>query len=209
MSKTKTTKKFKLNPIAIVALVLCALIAVYCGTTAWITSGSPINPLHLTQLDDFKFTISPSSNGALTYTYTFENGTNNIDEINSQLAALQFSVTKAGNGVAFARFRISHEWLATKDGNTTRLQGEYNLPFNLADSSYLLDNRLEDGYVYYIGAIPKEPVTIFNGFDMSEFDTSAFSNYDSVTLNIDFTVDAVQFNRYRQFWGIANLPWRS
>lgn len=210
MSKTKTTKKFKLNPIAVVALVLCALIAVYCGTTAWITSGPPISPLSLTQLEDFKFTITPASDGALTYTYNFESSTNNIEEINAQLAALNFSATKAGNGVAFARFRVSHEWTATKtDGTTVRLQGEYNLPFNLAANDKLLDNRTQDGYVYYIGAFPKETVQIFNGLDVSDFDTSALSNYASVTLSIDFTVDAVQFNRYSQVWGIENLPWRS
>ncbi|MBQ3602294.1 MAG: hypothetical protein IJA02_00475 [Clostridia bacterium] len=214
MSKTKTTKKFKLNPLAIVALVLCALVAVYCGTTAWITSGAPINPWHLTQLDDFHFTVTPSSsNGVLTYTFT----KNNVDI--SQLSGLSFTVEKTGNGVPFVRFRVSHEWTAVDaNGDTVRLQGEYNLPFKLGTDGKLYDNRSADGFVYYAGSFPTgedEKVEVFSGFDTASFDMSAISvaldagTYQSVTLKIDFTVDAVQFNRYRQVWGMNTLPWRS
>lgn len=219
MSRTKTTKKFKLNPLAIVALVLCALVAVYCGTTAWITSGTPINPLHLTQLDDFYFEIAGSGK---TTTYTFENTkdediNNNINNNLSQLSALKFTATKTGNGVAFVRFRLSHEWTAVdSEGNTVRLQGEYNLPFKLGTDAKLYDNRAADGFVYYEGSFPTgTAVEVFSGLDTASFDISAISaalaagTYESVTLKIDFTVDAVQFNRYRQVWGMNALPWRS
>ena len=211
MSKTKTTKKFKLNPLAIVALVLCALVAVYCGTTAWITGGAPINPIAFTQLDDFQF----KTNHQQVFTVTFTE--NPIDT--SALEGLNFTVTKTGNGVAFVRFRVSHEWTAVdKDGNTVRLQGEYNLPFKLGSDEKLYNNKTEDGFVYYAGSFPageEKTVEVFSGLDTANFDTSAISaaldagTYTSVTLKINFTVDAVQFNRYRQVWGMETLPWRS
>ncbi|MBR2956639.1 MAG: hypothetical protein IKL41_05995 [Clostridia bacterium] len=204
MSKTKSTKKYKLNPLAVVALVLCALIAVYCGTTAWLTSGVPLNPLRLTSLQDFVYSIEVSTNGGETWAPKSEVLTFAKEDIGN-LANVCFRVKQAGNGVAFTRVRISQEWV-TSDGK--RLQGEYNLPFIVAENDKLFDNRFTDGFVYYKGAFPisDEGVEIFSGFDFANFDTSAIPS--GVTLRIDVTVDAVQFNRYQQFWGIDALPWR-
>ena len=222
MSKTKTTKKYKLNPLAVVALVLCALIAVYCGTTAWLTSGTPLNPLRLTSLQDFVYTIEYSTDGAnwkendgpiafklnsskelvTAGNVTTATPNNIVNDI--KLSDLQFRVVQEGNGVAFTRVRVSQEWVGP---NNTRLQGEYNLPFIISDETKLFDNRFNDGHVYYKGAFPANgEEVIFSGFDSANFDTSAIP--DGVTLRIDLTVDAVQFNRYQQFWGIATLPWR-
>lgn len=223
MSKTKTTKKYKLNPLAVVALVLCALIAVYCGTTAWLTSGTPLNPLRLTSLQDFVYTIEYSTDGVnwkendgpiafklnsskelvTAGNVTTATPNNIVNDI--KLSELQFRVVQEGNGVAFTRVRVSQEWVKS-DG--TRLQGEYNLPFVVAESDKLFDNRFNDGFVYYKGAFPSNDngVVVFSGFDSANFDASAIP--DGVTLRIDITVDAVQFNRYQQFWGIEALPWR-
>lgn len=215
MSKTKSTKKYKLNPLAVIALVLCALIAVYCGTTAWLTSGVPLNPLRLTSLQDFVYSIyvkTPSDtdwsqpSGPLEFTVDSNGNLVNKADNTKKISDYSFKVVQTGNGVAFARVRISQEWVA--DG--TRLQGEYNMPFDLAVNDKLFDNRLNDGYVYYAGAFPvsEDGVVIFSGFDIANFDTSALSAYSDVTLSIDVTVDAVQFNRYQQLWGMDSLPWR-
>lgn len=214
MSKTKSTKKYKLNPLAIVALVLCALIAVYCGTTAWLTSGTPLNPLRLTSLQDFVYTVETSTNGGTSWSaqsdvleFIVDNSGNLVNKSDNtkKLTDYSFKAVQDGNGVAFARIRVSQEWLKS-DG--TRLQGEYNLPFIVAESDKLFDNRFNDGFVYYKGAFPLSDngVVVFSGFDTANFDTSAIP--DGVTLRIDVTVDAVQFNRYQQFWGIDALPWR-
>lgn len=212
MSKTKSTKKYKLNPLAVVALVLCALIAVYCGTTAWLTSGTPLNPLRLTSLQDFAYDIyvkTPATEWAeVTEVLEFVVDSNgnlvNKNDTNKKLSDYSFKAVQTGNGVAFIRVRISQEWV-TSDGK--RLQGEYNLPFELAANDKLFDNRFNDGFVYYKGAFPANgEAVIFSGFDTANFNTSVID--DNVTLRIDITVDAVQFNRYQQFWGIDTLPWR-
>lgn len=204
MGKSKNTKKYKLNPLAVVALVLCALIAVYCGTTAWLTSGTPLNPLRLVNLQDFVYTIDVSTDGGKTWDSKEDVLTFAKNDIGN-LSNVCFKVKQTGNGVAFTRVRISQEWIAS-DGK--RLQGEYNLPFIVAENDKLFDNRFNDGFVYYEGAFPinDEGVEIFSGFDSANFDSSAIP--DGVTLRIDITVDAVQFNRYQQFWGIDALPWR-
>ncbi|MBQ6932180.1 MAG: hypothetical protein IJN38_08640 [Clostridia bacterium] len=210
MSKTKSTKKYKLNPLAVVALVLCALIAVYCGTTAWLTSGVPLNPIRLVSLEDFAYTIEVSTDGGATWAPQDDVLTFEKSEIGN-LANVCFKVKQTGNGVAFTRVRISQEWVVLDNSGkvTERLQGAYNLPFELAENNdKLFDNRSNDGFVYYAGAFPlnNNGVEIFSGIDMGNFDTSVIE--DNVTLHIDVTVDAVQFNRYQQFWGIDTLPWR-
>ena len=220
MSKTKTTKKYKLNPLAVVALVLCALIAVYCGTTAWLTSGTPLNPLRLTSLQDFAYTIQVSTDGGtnwapqtgvLEFAVDANGNLVNKADSNKKLSDYSFKIVQEGNGVAFTRVRVSQEWvvLDTNGNVTQRLQGEYNLPFVIADEAKFFDNRFNDGYVDYKGAFPANgEAVVFSGFNTANFDTSVIDTEDNITLRIDVTVDAVQFNRYQQFWGIETLPWR-
>lgn len=201
MTRSDKTKKFKLNPVVIVALVLCALIAVYCGTTAWLTGGAPVNPIRFLALEDFEYTIEVSADGGTSWT----EAENVITFSKSDLENLEnyrFRVKQTGNGAAFARVRLSHEW---KKGDV-RLQGEYNLPF-IVNNEELYDNRVNDGYVYYAGVFPvNEETEIFSSFDTANFDSSAIT--DDVTLSINITVDAVQFNRYQQHWGMDALPWK-
>ncbi len=216
MSKTINKKKFRLNPFAIAALVLCVLIVLYCGTTAWITGGAPLNPIRFTQLQDFSYDIevlgidveegeepiylvNEQGNPAMPITYNKDT----IDKIDN----LRVNVTEVGNGIAYVRVKVSHEWLLS-DG--TRLQGALDLPLEFSESFY--DNRDKDGYIYYKGAMPvNESVAFITGFDSANFDVSAFDNetYGNMKLRIDVYVDAVQFNRYRQIWGIDGLPWRN
>ncbi len=207
MSKTKKTKKFKLNPIAIIALVLCAVVAVYCGTTAWITSGAPINPLRFVQLQDFDYVVEYSTDSS---TWTVINGTVDLDYDDvSSLENIKIRVTQNGSGVAFARLRLVHEWKITNGNTVSRLQSEQNLPFKI-NSAEFYDNRSADGFVYHIGDFDEnEPSVVVDGFDSSSFDDSALSSYSNLTLTLNVTVDAVQFNRYSQIWKIDALPWRS
>ena len=204
MSESRKTKKFKLNPFVVIALVLCAVIALYCGTTAWITSGAPVNPLRFLQLQDFEYTIEVSTDNGATWSEETDAITFSADEINN-LQNIQVRITQNGNGIAFARVRMSHEW---KLADGSRLQSELNLPF-LVNEEDFYDNRDADGYVYFMGDYPiGEAQVVFSGFDATSFDPSAVTAYDGVTLSLDVTVDAVQFNRYEQLWGIDTLPWR-
>ncbi len=202
MSKKANKKNKKLNPVAIAALVLCALIVVYCGTTAWITGGTPLNPARFIQLQDFDYAIAVT--GA-----TVNQGEGivfNEDNISS-ISDVRVGITQKGNGVAYMRVKISQEWLLT-DGS--RLQSELNLPFELSDDFY--DNRSVDGYIYYKGTmVPGQEYQLITGFDEASFDATAFDNdaYKGLQLKVDVLVDAVQFNRYEAIWGLDSLPWRT
>lgn len=212
MSKTKQNKKFKLNPIAVAVLVLCALVAVYCGTTAWITSGAPVNPLRLVQLQDFDYVIEYSTDSATSW-QTDDDGVIELSYTDiSSLESFRVRVTQKGSGVAFARIKLTHEWkIMQDDGSTieTRLQSEQNLPFTVNKTAFY-DNRDVDGYIYHKGDFDEdEPYIAVTGFDSSAFDSSALSSYSNLKLTVNVRVDAVQFNRYSQIWGIDELPWRS
>ncbi len=207
MSKQKSNKKFKLNPIAVAALVLCALVAVYCVTTAWITGSAPLNPIRFAQLQDFTYNIEVSKDSGASFSTQTEVLTYKSSEL-SDLNNLQVRIQQVGSGVAYIRVRISHEWLVTEsDGSTTRLQGGQHLPFVLADGVY--DNRDVDGYIYIPTILSDgETYSIIEGFDSASVDFSPLAERSDVQLNIDIQVGAVQFNRYRQIWGVDHLPWR-
>lgn len=205
MSKTKNSKKIRLNPFAVAAIVLCALIVIYCGTTAWITGGAPLNPIRFTQLQDFKYDIeisgaTLSDDGAIVF---------DKDTI-SKIGDLKVNIKETGNGISYFRIKVSQEWLVPDNVNGDyRLQGATELPLVFGENFF--DNREKDGYIYYKGTMPVGgSVSFITGFDSASFDASAFNNaaYSGLKLRIDISVDAVQFNRYRQVWGVDGLPWR-
>ncbi len=212
MSKknTKQNKKFRLNPLAVVALVVCALAVVYCATTAWLT-GEPLNPIRFTTLEDFKYEMNVyflqddgskvaanSGSGAVQVEYKDATAENHISK-------LRVEVKQIGDGVAFSRVRVTHEWL-TSTGD--RLQGDAYLPYTVNTDEFA-DSRNADGYIYHKGVLSESDgfVTVINGFDNASFDPSAVSAMQGVTLSINVSVDAVQFNRYQQIWGINSRPW--
>ncbi len=228
MSKknTKQNKKFKLNPFAVVALVVCALAVVYTATTAWLT-GEPLNPIRFTTLEDFDYKMNvyflqddgtkvdlikdsvdqgnyTSSSGAIKLDYTDSSAPNYVSRLRAEIKQI-------GGGVAFLRVKVSHEWLYTQSAGaeSTRLQGEANLPYTLNTSEFA-DKRMTDGYIYHEGILDESDgyVEVINGFDAANFDASAITALSgTVELSVNITVDAVQFNRYQQFWGMSTRPW--
>lgn len=228
MSKktVKKNKKFKLNPFAVVALVVCAVAVIYTATTAWLT-GEPLNPIRFTTLQDFDYKMNvyflqddgskisvieesvdkgvyTSSTGAIKLDYTDSSAPNYVGKLRAEIK--QF-----GNGVAFSRVKVSHEWLYTPSGSTeeTRLQGDVNLPYTLSPTGFV-DKRMTDGYIYREGILSESDgyVEVVNGFDSANFDVSAISALSgTVELSVNITVDAVQFNRCQQFWGTGSRPW--
>jgi hypothetical protein len=220
MSKktVKKNKKFKLNPFAVVALVVCAVAVIYTATTAWLT-GEPLNPIRFTTLQDFDYKMNvyflqddgtkvdqgvyTSSTGAIKLDYTNSSAPNYVSKLRAEIKQL-------GNGVAFSRVKVSHEWLYTpSEGDETRLQGDANLPYTINTDEFV-DKRMSDGYIYHEGALEEGDgyVEVINGFDGANFDTSAISALSgTVELSLNITVDAVQFNRCQQFWGTGSRPW--
>lgn len=227
MSKknTKQNKKFKLNPFAVVALVACALAVIYTATTAWLT-GEPINPIRFTQLEDFDYKMNVyflQDDGTKTYViqdsedkgvYTSSSGAIELNYTDSSalnyVSKLRAEIKQFGNGVAFSRVKVSHEWLYTpSEGDETRLQGDVNLPYTVNTDEFT-DNRMSDGYLYHKGILDESDgyIEVIQGFDGANFDASAISALSgTVELSLNITVDAVQFNRCQQFWGTGSRPW--
>ncbi len=228
MSKknTKQNKKFKLNPFAVVALVICALAVIYTATTAWLT-GEPLNPIRFTTLQDFDYKMNVyflQDNGDKVYVirdsvdqgvYASSSGAILLDYSDSSAenyaGRLRAEIKQIGNGVAFSRVRISHELLYTpsEGADPTRLQGDPNLPYTI-NAGEFSDNRMSDGYLYHKGILDEGDgyIEVIQGFDGANFDTSGISALNgTVELSVNITVDAVQFNRYQQFWGMSSRPW--
>lgn len=205
----KQNKKFRLNPFAAVALAVCALVVVYTATTAWLT-GEPINPISFTKLDDFNYEtrvyflqddgteVEVTSGSAVEVDYSDPTAQNYVSK-------LRVEVKHIGDGVAFSRVRVSHEWLAEDGG---RLQGDAYLPFKV-NSDEFTDARDTDGYIYHKGALNESDgtVNVIDSFDVASFDHSAVISLGNVKLFVNVSVDAVQFNRYKQIWGINSRPW--
>lgn len=217
MSKmnTKQNKKRRLNPFVIVALVICALAVIYSATTAWLTSSIP-NPIRFTQLEDFDYQMNVYFEGGEGVVSDFDCDSAAIAPIkvnysdptaSDYVGKLRVEIKQVGSGVAYTRVRVSHEWINSVSG---RLQGNSYLPYTVADG--FVDKRDSDGYIYFKGTMSAdvEYTTVIDGFDSAAFDASTVSSLSGETqLLINVSVDAVQFNRYQQIWGMDTIPWRS
>lgn len=218
MSKknTKQNKKRRLNPFVIVALVLCALVVIYSSTTAWLTNSIP-NPIRFTQLEDFNYQVKIYFEGGETVATDFDVDSAAINpiEVNytdssaaNYVGKLRVEIRQLGSGVAYSRVRVSHEWINSVSG---RLQSDSYLPYTLNTDSFV-DKRDSDGYAYFDGSMSESDgyVAVISGFDSAKFDSSNVSALSGTTqLLINVSVDAVQFNRYQQIWGMNTIPWRS
>ena len=223
MSKnnTKHNKKRRLNPLVFVALVICALAVIYSATGAWLTNSIP-NPIRFTTLEDFDYQMNVYFVGEDNITpakmvaenYNCKSGALDPIEVDfsnpsatDYVGKLRVAIKQVGSGVAYTRVRISHEWVNSISG---RLQGDSYLPYTVAGS--FVDKRDSDSYVYFNGAMPAngDYTVVFNNFDAASFDVSTVSALSGETkLLINVSVDAVQFNRYQQIWGMDTIPWRS
>ena len=213
--KIKQNKKRRLNPLVIVALMICALAVIYSSTTAWLTNSIP-NPIRFTKLEDFNYQVNIYFEGGETVVSDFDCDSAAISpiEVNysdpnaaNYVGKLRVEIRQAGSGIAYSRVRVSHEFVNSVSG---RLQGASYLPYTI-DTDNFVDKRDTDGYVYFNGAMSadSEYVTVVNGFDSAVFDSSAVSTLSGTTeLLINVSVDAVQFNRYQQLWGMDTIPWR-
>ena len=223
MNKKQNTKR-RLNPFVIVALVICALAVIYSATTAWLTSSIP-NPIRFTQLEDFDYQMNVYFENSENDEYdendvkVVENYDCNsaaiapisVDYVNANaenyVGKLRVEIKQTGSGVAYTRVRVSHEWINSVSG---RLQGNSYLPYTVADD--FVDKRDSDGYIYFNGTMPANGAytSVIDDFDSAAFDTSTVSSLSGETqLLINVSVDAVQFNRYQQIWGMDSIPWRS
>jgi hypothetical protein len=139
-------------------------------------------------------------------------------ESNNYIKNLRVDVKYSGYGVGLIRVRVAEEWSRTSEGIKTVLPNTVNMPYTIAspygastgNQKKWFDNRDSDQCFYYATPVYSSSGTavtipLITDFDADEIDLGAISS--SSALNIAVEVDAVQVNRYPQFWGINALPW--
>lgn len=207
--KVKTDKKFRLRPWTVIALVLCAVVIIYTGTSAWLT-GKVINLTRLANVDGFEVTASVSLSGGGTLstdpaTGAYVLSTNPAH--GSYIGKLRVNVHQDGNGLAFVRVKITHDFYNRTTG--AHMQGNAALPYNITGSGFT-DKTAIDGYYYYNGAFPANGTVSLIASDPATHDSdygADFLDPDNVVLLVNVTVEAVQFNRAPQIWGLGRRPW--
>ncbi len=226
----ENTKKAKMRkPPTVVLIAIIALVVLMSGTLAWLTIGDAVTTriYSLSNFDAYaevyfmdgttKTTPTTGDYGSIEVNYTDSNAQDYIGK-------LRVDAHFKGRGFAYIRLKMIQQW---QDGSDTILQSDAVLPYNI-DTPYLAedtgdqnkwyDNRRDDFCLYFANrlsltnaAFPtdndnyvKIPV-IVAGFDAVEM--AAIAPSDAVSLKTAFILEAVQVNRYPQFWGIDTLPW--
>jgi len=213
-TKVKDTKRVT----SIVLIVVAAVLAVSV-TLAWFYSdfgGMIYNAFNISNFDtaaDIYFEkdgerteISDISNG-------IELSMNEND--GNYIGNLRVDALYKGKGYGYLRVRMIHSVTYTgEDGKTHVSQFEGQVPYGLSTEVDWFDNRKDDYCVYLKNRInatsnedwEKYPL-ITDGFFADNLDMTPFENPTNANLKLIVEVDAVQINRYMQYWDIEKLPW--
>lgn len=218
-------KKDKLRrPPTAVLIVMIALVVIVGTTVAWLTVG--------TGTLDRNLFLSNFDTEAVVW---FEGGSmsQNADKTISvdvgvdpnaanYIGKLRVNAKFTGRGQAYLRVKMVQQWT---DGDGTILQSNVLLPYNIStpynmttggNQSAWFDNRMDDYCLYYAkkltsvvnGTYETIPVIIADP-QPAQFASklAAVIPQGNVNLKIAIILEAVQVNRYPQFWGINTLPW--
>lgn len=158
-----------------------------------------------------RYTASKNADGLISVDYGTPASNNYIEN-------LRVDVKYSGYGVGLLRVKVAEEWSQTSGGIKTVLPYTVLMPYTI-DSPYeassgnqkkWFDSRDSDHCFYYATPVYSSSgsavtIPLITDFDAEEIDLGAIAS--SAVLNIAVEVDAVQVNRYPQFWGINALPW--
>ncbi len=211
---------------AVLIIAVITLIVFIGATTAWIIVNETHEFSRLFNVSNFNATADVyfESDGGTVYTlnsaspYVNADGTFNVELSNTSapnyIDNLRLNVNYTGKGSALIRIKAVHQFIS----NGKIISVNAQIPYTVSDaytSAYTgnqlkwFDNRAND-YCYYL-ATPvhgADNVTTYNMGVISGIDTSLIPSFATgTTLTVAFELDAVQVNRYTQFWGIAELPW--
>ena len=157
--------------------------------------------------------------------YKNEDGTYNIDfqdpSAINYIGNLRVDAWLAGMGDFFVRVKMMHQFLQEDASGTSDVVHQYDneMPY-IIDSPYLntdvgnlrkwYDNRKDD-YSFYLASpvytdnnFAYVTVPLITGFDSSKFDELVFSG---TSLKVSIKIEAIQVERYPQFWNLTELPW--
>ncbi len=216
--------KIKLHrpPTAVLIAIIAVLVAV-SSAVAWLL----IIPLDLNRyysLSNFDAYANVYFEGnANQETYHNTDGTLSVNittpGADNYIGKLRVDAYFKGRGKAYIRLKMAQQW---QDGSNKILQSNALLPYSIA-TPYLstdrgnmekwYDNRRDDFCLYYADKLKMtgatngtfSPIPIITGINMTQFNAMVPSG--TVSLKVAFTLEAVQINRYPQFWGIDALPW--
>lgn len=138
------------------------------------------------------------------------------------LGKLKYKVSYEGISPAYIRVRILEQWV---DNKTDTILDAPFTDYQLQGDQWY-DNRAND-YCYYLKepagptvvtssalttsgspigiSTEKREIVLFDGVDMSGVQGSD----SSTKLTLIIQVEAVQPNRYREFWNMEHLPWET
>lgn len=206
--KNKTLRR----PPAMVLILLALILAIAGITVAWLTAGDAVLD-RLYRLSNFDAYAEVYFEGGTNPPATFRNadGSLNVDIDNpaaeNYIGKLRADAYYKGRGAAYMRLKTVQQWT---DASGTVLQADVRIPYALGTTWF--DNRGNDQALYYAdryrgtdnSTYDTIPI-IIAGFDQVAF--AATRPQGTVTLRLSFEFEAVQVNRYPQFWGIDSLPW--
>lgn len=193
--------------LAAVLVSIVAVIAIVSGSLAWYTSTNSLQQsgklfgfkteasVYFKLSDGTTATMKPDENGM--YKLSLDSNAKNY------VGNLRVNVIQRGRAKSYTRVKMNVEWVMP-DGTVTQ---NIMLPFKFADKWF--DNRSEDYCVYYTessGLGQEYDKSIITGFDEGSFIDGSLTQ--SATPQIAISVESVQVNRYQQFWGIDELPWK-
>ncbi|MCR4614773.1 MAG: hypothetical protein K5756_01300 [Clostridiales bacterium] len=125
---------------------------------------------------------------------------------------LRFDVKYRGRGTALIRVKSVHQFM--RDGKVVPMNSQ--VPYTISslytsqDSGNALkwqDNRANDYCLYLAAPVYGARNDTIYTLNVITGIKSGFSVPSGTTLNAAFELQAVQVNRYKQFWGIDTLPW--
>ena len=127
-----------------------------------------------------------------------------------QYNTLELDSVYSGEGRCYYRVKIIESWIMVDGANSTIIPhslSEYDL------NSNFYDNRSYDGWIYCKEAIDGESDSSLKslnvlsvssgGIDAPDLLNDDASNYVEIAVE----VEAVQWNRAKEIWGLNKLPW--
>lgn len=217
-----SNKKIKKNgkSVGLILLIVAVVLAVVL-TFSWFYNnfgGIIYNALGISNFNTSADIYFESDSGTRTEVNSYVNGdktfTVDVSDESSPnyIGNLHVKALYKGRGYGYLRMRIIPSSEYVKSGVTHIAQLDSPLPMIMSKSSKEIwfDNSNLDGFFYYSSPINSvsnnsyKIIDFLDGIDMNVFE--AVESY-SGSVKISVEVDAVQINRYKQFWGIEELPW--
>lgn len=132
-----------------------------------------------------------------------------------QYSTMQLTINYTGDARCYYRFKIAESWLYA-DNNAGG--ASIIIPHTLSDyllSSAFYDNRSYDGWIYYKNLVDSESpdnvknVIAISGASVGSDAADLLNGDHSNCVEISLELEAVQWNRAKEIWGLSKLPWQN